>query len=347
MFEALGVTALEEKVYRTLVDSPRLTAVELAEANGVTTDRIRRAVRNLERSGLVHRRAGPPARYLPAPPDVAVETLILRRQEELHRARLDAVDLLERFRRQALFGPQADLVEAVRGREATRQCSDQLMRGARHEVLIFDKPPYAGPLDNKVEMEVLARGVRWRAVYAAEALAPSGRLEQFRIWHGAGEQARVAPALPIKLLIVDGRQALLPLVLGDDDASGSAILVHRCALLAALTELFEVYWRRGIPIPDEAGGLPAGQGGHSGAAVPDSGSSVLEPGDRGLLLMLTAGLKDEAIARQLGVSLRTARRRLARLLRSSGVETRFQLGLVAARNGWLTEHGSIPKTTGE
>lgn len=337
MFEAVGVSALEEQVYRALIDRPRSTVAELARASGVSTDRARRAVRNLERCGLAHRCAGPPARYLPAPPDVAVETLVLRRQEELQRARLDAVDLLERFRRQALFGPGTDLVEAIRGREATRQCSDRLMRGARHEVLMFDKPPYAGPLDNGLEVEALARGVRWRAVYAAAALAPSGRLEQFRIWQDAGEQARVAPALPIKLLIADGQQALLPLVLGDDDASGSAILVHRCALLAALTELFEVYWRRGIPVRDRSGTAPAAPGPSGGPAPvpPDGGPPVLQPGDRRLLLMLTAGLKDEAIARQLGVSLRTARRRLARLLRASGVETRFQLGLVAARNGWV------------
>jgi DNA-binding GntR family transcriptional regulator len=42
-------------------------------------------------------------------------------------------------------------------------------------------------------------------------------------------------------------------------------------------------------------------------------------------------MKDEAIARQLGVSLRTARRWLANLMAERGVTTRFQLGLTVAR----------------
>jgi DNA-binding NarL/FixJ family response regulator len=45
------------------------------------------------------------------------------------------------------------------------------------------------------------------------------------------------------------------------------------------------------------------------------------------------GLKDEAIARFLGVGLRTVRRRIAALMSIHGVDTRFQLGasLAASR----------------
>ena len=42
------------------------------------------------------------------------------------------------------------------------------------------------------------------------------------------------------------------------------------------------------------------------------------------------GLKDEAIARFLGVGLRTVRRRIAALMSIHGVDTRFQLGAALA-----------------
>ena len=48
--------------------------------------------------------------------------------------------------------------------------------------------------------------------------------------------------------------------------------------------------------------------------------------------MLEQGLKDEVIARYLGVSLRTVRRRVAHLMAVHGVETRFQLGWALARS---------------
>jgi DNA-binding NarL/FixJ family response regulator len=54
-----------------------------------------------------------------------------------------------------------------------------------------------------------------------------------------------------------------------------------------------------------------------------------------VLQLLTTGLKDEAIARQLGTSMRTTRRRIASLLATLGVATRFQAGVEAARRGLL------------
>ncbi|MFI6494765.1 hypothetical protein [Streptomyces sp. NPDC050564] len=47
---------------------------------------------------------------------------------------------------------------------------------------------------------------------------------------------------------------------------------------------------------------------------------------RQLLHLLTSGLKDEAAARHLGLSLRTVRRRIAALMDRTGANTRFQAG---------------------
>ncbi|CAL9528401.1 hypothetical protein SUDANB37_04007 [Streptomyces sp. enrichment culture] len=56
---------------------------------------------------------------------------------------------------------------------------------------------------------------------------------------------------------------------------------------------------------------------------------------RELLRLLAAGLKDEAIARRLGVHVHTARRRISRLLESLDARTRFQAGARATARGWL------------
>ncbi|MFE3902834.1 helix-turn-helix transcriptional regulator [Streptomyces sp. NPDC059153] len=58
-------------------------------------------------------------------------------------------------------------------------------------------------------------------------------------------------------------------------------------------------------------------------------------GHRQLLSYLSAGLTDESIARELGVSYRTVTRRIARLQEMLGARTRFQLGVQAGRRGWL------------
>jgi DNA-binding NarL/FixJ family response regulator len=54
-----------------------------------------------------------------------------------------------------------------------------------------------------------------------------------------------------------------------------------------------------------------------------------------LLEMLASGAKDEQIARALGMSLRTVRRRIASLMAELGADSRFQAGIEAVRRGWL------------
>lgn len=92
------------------------------------------------------------------------------------------------------------------------------------------------------------------------------------------------------------------------------LLVRAPALVALVRELFEQYWRGATPL------LPPGD-------QVDERRVILE------LLML--GTKDESVARQLGVSLRTVRRRIAELMDELGVSTRFQAGMEAVRRGLL------------
>jgi DNA-binding Lrp family transcriptional regulator len=315
MLDTLGISPVEERLYRELLRRPHAPLAELAAAGGISTGQARRAVAGLTRAGLVSRRSGSP-RLIPAPPDVAVEALIARRTEELGRARLAAAGLLDEYRQGARRDSAAELVEVITGREAIQQRSVQLLRSARQEVLMFDKPPYIGPLDNPIEFELLAQDVRWQAVYAPEGLDPPGRLAQVRDLQRAGERSRIAPGLPLKLAIADRRLALLPLTT-DGDEQEMAILVHPCSLLTTLVTLFELFWQRGLPLPGEE---PAGTYRWSA-----------NPADRTLLTLLTAGATDETIARQLGISVRTARRRMAELMHANGVRTRFQLGLIAGR----------------
>jgi DNA-binding NarL/FixJ family response regulator len=66
-----------------------------------------------------------------------------------------------------------------------------------------------------------------------------------------------------------------------------------------------------------------------------AGGIGLSAEDETILTYLAAGLKDEVIARRLGIAPRTAQRRVARLMDLLGAETRFQAGLHATKMGWL------------
>jgi sugar-specific transcriptional regulator TrmB len=314
--DVLGIGAVEERLYRALLADPRAHLADLAATAGVSLARARQAARVLERSGMLSPRSGRPGGFVPAPPDVAVAALISRRHQDLEQARLYAEQLLDDFRAGSRFEQTAQLFEVINDPQAIGRRAEQLMRGAHEEVLIFDKPPYLGSLDNPDEYDALARGVRWRAVYSVESLDVPDQLARLERLHRAGERARVSADVPIKLVVADRRLALLPVAIDEPSAVNTAILVHPGSLLVALVMLFDSVWERGLrPNLSAAGPL----------------SSEADKTDHSILPLLAAGMKDEAIARQLGVSLRTVRRWISGLMSDYGVVTRFQLGVAAAR----------------
>lgn len=102
------------------------------------------------------------------------------------------------------------------------------------------------------------------------------------------------------------------------------MVVRPCALLDALLYIFDTLWELATPITFG----PDGVGEHDHRRA-------ISAHDRRLLTLLATGMTDQAIARHLGLSYRTARRRIAALMGALGAESRFQAGVQASRNGWL------------
>lgn len=341
LLDALGISADDEQVYRALLHRPRATVAVLSRHTGRSVTSLRRALPRLEQLGLVSRMPGQPPRLVPTRPDVAVEALVSRRQEELAQARVAAHTLLAEMPTAEHQQPD-ELVEIVLGKRAVAQRFLQLQQGAVEEILVLDRPPYAQDAteQNPAEPEALRRGVRVRGIYAAESLELPGALALISEAAAAGEQARIGIEVPTKLAIADRRLAILPLTSQQREMVDSALIVHASTLLDALVGLFETLWRAAVPLPD--GGLAASADADPGEwADPVGRAHHTHPTDREsdpdpqLMTLLSAGLKDEAIARQLGVSLRTVHRRTSRIMQDLDARTRFQAGLLAARRGWL------------
>lgn len=169
------------------------------------------------------------------------------------------------------------------------------------------------------ELALLRRGVRFRALYASEVLDEPALVARIHWMAEQGEHARVLPSVPMKLFVVDGETAVL-LLTRDAEGNALSVVAARSALTDGLPAMFEQLWAQASPI--RIGSTPRRTGRQDTAA------------DR-LLNLLAAGMKDESIARHLGVSPRTLRRRIAALLDSLDATGRFRAGINAAERGWL------------
>ena len=192
----------------------------------------------------------------------------------------------------------------------------QMLRTSRGDMLWLRPDAWAMQREaavNAVLAEAMATGRRSRAIYPVRALteAPEALEARSRI----GEQVRVLSELPTRMFILGDAHAVLPEPLGAADEP--RIHVRQRSLVAVLTMWFESLWSRATPVREL----------ESGEARPDLRQFLLE--------QLVAGSTDEVIARKLGISLRTVRRRIAQLMADLGVDTRFQAGVEASRRGWI------------
>ena len=328
---ALGVIGIDpdaESVYQVLLSGRPATVSELADATGLTQARVRAAVGVLTTCRLADvRPAAPPAHqpaYQAADPAIALDVLLLAREQEIKNARLRARELAERYRLAAAKRDPAELVEIISGSQATQERVQQAQRTARQQLRGLDKPPYgANPTTlNLVEGDLLRRGGVVRNIYERAAVEVPGRLADLEAGISLGEQARVLPSLPTKLVMVDDTLAILPLQAAPE-AIESIVVVHKSGLLEAVIALFETLWELAIPLR-----LPTADW-----AVRDQPSAE----ERRILALLTAGTPDDVIARELRLSERTYQRRVRGLMERVNAQTRFQLARQAARRGWLDD----------
>lgn len=317
-----GFDERDERIYRAVLRRPGVTVEVIAAELDIPVDDVLRGARKLIRGRLIRRRGDGVAGLRP---DVALSTLVREAESELARRReeLDHMETtIAQFMHDHVLGEQdrgaPPGVEIVTGWDEVNRLIADLVCEPIPEVLGMLNPPMgAMPFP----------GIPWCADELNRRDIPSRTLctPDLIDQHGSGRDAvdaartvgavRVAARLPMKMMLVPGRAALLPMD-WERQRPDEVLIVRSPTLLSALLTIFELIWERSGPIERVATGA---------AQNPDDA----------LLQLLADGLQDEAVAEKLGVSVRTVRRRVADLLEELGARTRFQAGVQAARKGLL------------
>ena len=234
----------------------------------------------------------------------------MTRIEERRRELAASRELLSRLTSQAL-GAHEPISEPISEALAPSVVSRLLAETSgtlRNFVLSVAEGPGVDEATMLANEARIARGDAQRAIYPASMLSSPQGQRWMTSWAQAGEDQRIVPSTDTEFAVF-GDSAVVTLAGWDDTEAGYAVI--RDPLVVRLyTAYFDLAWKHAVPVP----------------AVGREGAD-----DAKLVELLELGLKDEAIARYLGVSLRTVRRRVAHLMTVNGVDTRFQLGWALAR----------------
>jgi hypothetical protein len=165
----------------------------------------------------------------------------------------------------------------------------------------------------RLNQDLLAEGrFRQRTIYPMDIMDTEPGRAWVRSFAEAGEEQRLSLVPPSEFAIFDEHTLV---AVGEwGNPASEYVMVRDPMVIAAFIQLFDRAFERALPMVREHG-------------------TDADDDDQRLLKLLGLGLKDESIARYLGCSLRTVRRRVAALMAAHNVQTRFQLGLATSAGG--------------
>ncbi|MFC1420229.1 helix-turn-helix transcriptional regulator [Streptacidiphilus cavernicola] len=270
--------------------------------------------------------------YLAASPDLAITALVgpresahreterqlaaAREQTSHLRHRLTELTPLYLDRNQHGTAPGID---ALTDKFAVRALISDLTAGCDKEIMACQpgggRPPAALADALPRDLELLRRGVELRSLYQHTARFHAPTQQYAEAVLQAGSRIRTVAEIPCQMIVIDRRTAVLP----HHEYRYGAVIVRDPSILAYLCTTFEQAWNLGAPYQ----------------TGPSAARSAVTEIKAAILTLMANGLKDEVIAKRMGLSVRACRGHIADLLSTLNAHSRFQAGVIAERDGLL------------
>lgn len=335
--QAVGQMRDQLAVYeRTLVHG-EVTVLQVAADLGLPAARVARAMTDLTSLRLVTYR-GADNRYQAVGPDAAPAELIALLKDAVDGTSRELAGMQQQLksfigifsgtgrnrpRCTTVRPPQTELRLA----DAVRTCTSEILAmepadcrvGDISRTLWLAQVPPGVPIRVLIPGTVRTHPAGWGAL--REAISRGARI---RTYDGVSEY-----------MVIVGDVAFIPD--RTEEGRSQVTAVHEPAVISLLRRIHEYAWQAGTDFaPDGRTDAAIVDQAGIGADVDPDGCPERDTLDevKGTILgLLASGLKDDVVARRVGMSSRTFRRHMSRLMSQLDAQSRFQAGVAAARAG--------------
>lgn len=274
--------------------------------------------------GLLHADPDDPAWLHPVQPSTALARLIHPIENHILKSRKSAVALTEVFEPFMALTSQepseSQTITVLEGLNRINATLDQTTLECTEELLTLQpgsgRAPYL--LEDALRRidPLFSRPIRMRTLYHHTARHHPSTLAYVERVTPQGVEFRTMEQLPERLIIIDRKVAFIPI---SDDRKIALELRHQ-GLVRYLANVYDQFWNLAMPWKQVTPALDVG-------GITSTQLSIAR--------LLVEGLVDEAIARRLGMNVRTCRAHIAKLAAALGSGSRAQLGYLIAQSGIL------------
>ncbi|MER6737822.1 helix-turn-helix transcriptional regulator [Streptomyces puniciscabiei] len=274
---------------------------------------------------LLHPDPDDPGWLRPVPPSVVLAQQLQPLEREIQDRRRATIELADTFQPFLDISAQkpatTHAITVLEGIDRIHAALDGAIAEARTEVLTVQpggsRPEHILSQALKRSKPLIERGISMRTLYQHTVRHSQSTYAYMDQMAGAKVEIRTLEELIERLIICDTSVAFIP---AQDDRQVALELRHP-GLVQYLIKVFEQLWQRATPLMDE---VPY-------ESTPEGITGV----QRSIAKLLIEGHVDEAIARRLGMNVRTCRAHIAKLATALGSGSRAQLGFLIAQSGIL------------
>ncbi|RDD89392.1 helix-turn-helix transcriptional regulator [Streptomyces parvulus] len=269
----------------------------------------------------------------PVPPAIALARRLNPIEREITEHRRLSIALSEAFEPFMAIGVQdtapTHSISVLEGLDRINAALDLATSQCRTEMLTVQPSGSARSAENRLlealerDKPLIERGVSIRTLYQHTARYNPERLAYVDQFANGKVEYRTIDELVERLIICDETVAFIPI----RDDRQVALEIRHPGLVRYLIKVFEFIWGRAVPL---TAGAPY-------ETAPDGITDI----QHSIAKLLVEGHVDEAIARRLGMNVRTCRAHIAKLASVLGSGSRAQLGYLIAQSGILEQepHG--------
>ncbi|WSX59582.1 helix-turn-helix transcriptional regulator [Streptomyces sp. NBC_00986] len=276
---------------------------------------------------LLHPDPDDPNWLRPVPPSIALAQRLNPIESEITQRRRMSIELADAFGPFMALSAQSTAtthsITVLEGLDRINAALDLATAQCQTEMLTVQ--PSRRRLEHTLaqglnrDRPLIERGCRIRTLYQHPARYSPETLAYVAQFTDGKVEYRTIDELVERLIICDETVAFIP----TRDDGEIALELRHPGLVRYLIKVFEFMWNRAVPL---SAGAPY-------ETAPDGITEI----QHSIAKLLIEGHVDEAIARRLGMNVRTCRAHIAKLATALGSGSRAQLGFLIAQSGILKQ----------
>jgi sugar-specific transcriptional regulator TrmB len=251
LLTSLGLTSLQAKIYRTLLDVGEATAKTIAAATKIDRPDVYRVIAVLVRRGFVEKIIANPIRFKAFPIDEVVEDLLKQKQESMVQAEERASVILEQYHNKrpktVTSGQGTYFYSLLPGNhEVIDKTAGKVMESSHNTLEFICVDIYPRMIGFKPLEDFFKRGGKDRilAYNKDEALA----MKVLQAFEKGAVEIRFMPKLskpPIVALIGDKKEAMIISREGNSPEETECLFTNSPVIAELASEYFEKLWKLG------------------------------------------------------------------------------------------------------